>query len=119
MRLRVVAHVVGLLVRAFGFAFLVPMVVDWRYGNSDNALGFLFGAIATIGLGEMARRLHGKGFELSRIEGITVVASAWLVVSMFAAIPYVWNGLSIIDSLFESMSGLTTTGATILRDFSR
>lgn len=119
MRLRVVAHVVGLLVRAFGFAFLVPMVVDWHYGNSDNALGFLLGAIATIGLGEMARRLHGKRFELSRIEGITVVAGAWLVVSMFAAIPYVWNGLSVIDSLFESMSGLTTTGATILRDFSR
>ncbi len=56
MRLRVVAHVVGLLVRGFGFAFLVPMVVDWHYGNSDDALGFLLGAIATVGLGEMARR---------------------------------------------------------------
>ncbi len=118
MRLRFVAHVVGLLLRAFGVALLVPMLVDWGYGNWNDSLGFLIAAVAAFGAGEVAKRLSPKGIELNRLEGITVVASAWLVVSLFGAIPYLWAGLSVIDSLFESMSGLTTTGATILRDFS-
>ena len=48
---------------------------------------------------------------------MTVVAAAWLLMAHVAAIPYVWAGLGFIDALFESMSGLTTTGATVLRDF--
>lgn len=118
MRLRYVAHVVGLLLRAFGVALLVPMVVDWGYGNWNDSFGFLVAAVAAYGAGDIGRRLTPKGIELNRLEGITVVASAWLVVSLFGAIPYVWAGLSVIDALFESMSGLTTTGATIFRDFS-
>ncbi len=119
MRLRLVAHTVGLLVRAFGVSLLVPMVVDWGYGNWQESIGFLIAAVAAIALGEYARRGHSRGSDLLRMEGIAVVASVWLVVSFFAAIPYAWSGLSIIDSLFESMSGLTTTGATIFTDFSR
>lgn len=119
MRLRVVAHVVGLLLRAFGIAFLVPMAVDWGYGNWFDSVGFVIGGLAAVGIGELGRRLHAKGIELNRMEGVAVVASAWLVVSVFAAIPYLWNGLGVVDSLFESMSGLTTTGATIFRDFSQ
>jgi len=118
MRLRLVAHTVGLLVRAFGVALLVPMVVDWGYGNWEESFGFLIAAIAAGAAGEYARRGYSSGVELLRIEGIAVVASVWLVVSFFAAIPYAWAGLGIIDSLFESMSGLTTTGATVFTDFS-
>ena len=47
-----------------------------------------------------------------------IVAATWLVIAHLAAIPYVWAGLGFIDALFESMSGLTTTGATMLTDFS-
>jgi len=48
-----------------------------------------------------------------------VVAFSWLVVALFGAIPYMWNDLGFIDALFESMSGFTTTGATIFQDFNR
>jgi len=41
----------------------------------------------------------------------------WLVIAHLAAIPYVWSGLGFVDALFESMSGFTTTGATVLTDF--
>ncbi len=94
------------------------MFVDWGYGNWDESLGFLIAAIAAVGVGEYARRGYSRGVEMRRMEGIAVVASAWLVVSFFGAIPYAWAGLSVMDSLFESMSGLTTTGATIFTDFS-
>jgi trk system potassium uptake protein TrkH len=48
---------------------------------------------------------------------MAVVAATWLGVAHVAAVPYVWAGLSPVDALFESMSGLTTTGATVLTDF--
>ena len=118
MRLRLVAHVDGLLLRAFGVFLLVPMLVDWGYGNWGSSVGFLIAALSAALFGELAKRMSPKGEDLRRVEGVMVVASAWLVVSFFSAIPYLWNGLSVIDSLFESMSGLTTTGATIFTDFS-
>ena len=107
MRLRLVAHVNGLLLRAFGVFLLVPMLVDWGYGNWDSSIGFLIAALSAVVFGELAQRMAPRGEDLQRLEGIMVVASAGLVVSLFSAIPYLWHGMSVIDSLFESMSGLT------------
>ena len=55
--------------------------------------------------------------ELRRIEALAIVAGTWLVVAIVGAVPYVWVGLTPVDALFESMSGFTTTGATIFTDF--
>ena len=57
--------------------------------------------------------------DLRRIEALAVVSSTWLIVAHLGAVPYVWVGLSPVDALFESMSGFTTTGATILVEFDR
>lgn len=118
MRLAVVAHTIGLVVRVFGMLLLVPLIVDLIYGNRQQALGFAVAGISAAVVGELLRRLDRHKTDLTRIEGLAVVAFSWLVVSMFAAIPYLWSGLRFVDAAFESMSGLTTTGATILRDFS-
>jgi trk system potassium uptake protein TrkH len=56
---------------------------------------------------------------LKRVEGLAIVAGSWLLLAHAGAIPYVTAGLGPIDALFESMSGLTTTGATVMRDFSQ
>jgi trk system potassium uptake protein TrkH len=53
-----------------------------------------------------------------RVEGLAVVSASWLLIAHLAAIPYAWVGVGPIDAVFESMSGLTTTGATVFRDFS-
>lgn len=118
MRFAVVAHTIGLVVRVFGALLIAPLIVDLIYGNREEAIGFaIAGASAAVG-GELMRRMDRHKTDLTRIEGLAVVAASWLVVSFFAAIPYLWSGLSLVDSAFESMSGLTTTGATIFRDFS-
>ena len=57
--------------------------------------------------------------DLRRIEALAVVSATRLLVAHLGAVPYVWVGLSPIDAFFESMSGFTTTGATILVDFDR
>jgi trk system potassium uptake protein TrkH len=122
VRLSIVTHVTGTLVRLFSPALLAPAVVAAIYREWTDAVGFLaaFGATALVGAG--MRRAGGGPVgddieRLRRIEGIAVVALTWLVIAHLAAIPYVWAGLGAIDALFESMSGLTTTGATILTDF--
>ena len=118
MRIAVVVHTIGLILRLFGLLLLVPLAVDLFYANYTQALGFGVACISAGAAGELARRLHRGERHLTRIEGLAVVAFSWLVVSLFAAIPYRWSGLGYVDSAFESMSGLTTTGATIFRDFS-
>lgn len=118
MRLALVAHIVGLILRYFGLILILPLVVDYFYGNEEESLGFIVAGIVASLLGEIMRRLHPGGADLTRVEGLAVVTVVWLVVAGCGAIPYVWSGMGVIDSLFESMSGFTTTGATVMRDFS-
>jgi trk system potassium uptake protein TrkH len=118
MRLALVAHILGLILRYFGLLLILPLVVDCLYGNWGESLGFAITGIGACLLGEICRRLHPGETELTRVEGLLVVTTVWLVVAIFGAVPYVWSGMGIFDSLFESMSGFTTTGATIMDDFS-
>lgn len=122
MRAVIVVHLVGVLVRLFGPMLLVPAAVAIYYREWTDAIGFLMTAFGTIALGHVMRRAGGATAEaaserLRRVEGMTIVAGSWLLMAHVAAVPYTWAGLGFIDALFESMSGLTTTGATVLRDF--
>ena len=122
MRFSLVVHVIGLLVRPFGLMFLAPLAVALYYAEYLDAAGFAILAIFTSAVGHLMRRAGGKAAEdavegMRRVEGLAVASLSWLVIAWFASLPYMWNGLGQIDALFESMSGLTTTGATVLRDF--
>ncbi len=118
MRVSVVIHIVGRVLRVLGAAFLAPVVVIAFLGEADALGGFLLGSLVTASAGQLMVLAGGEpGEELRRIEALAVVAGAWLLVALLGAIPYVWKGLGIVDATFESMSGFTTTGATILIDF--
>ncbi len=122
MRFSLVVHVCGVIVRVFGAMFVPPLLVAALYREWHDAVGFALSGLLTTGLGHLMRRSGGHHAEsavegMRRVEGLAVVSSAWLVIAHAAALPFVWAGLGPIDALFESMSGLTTTGATILRDF--
>ena len=118
MRVSVVIQVIARILRIFSVMFLVPAGVALIYGQREELGGFLLGGAITAGLSELViRATPGTAEDLRRIEALAVVAGTWLVVAHLGAIPYVWVGLAPIDALFESMSGFTTTGATILVDF--
>ena len=118
MRLSLVIHVAGRILRILGMMFLAPIVVSLIYGESEDVGGFvLAGAITVVLAQAMVRASRETAEDLRRIEALAVVSGTWLVVAQLGAIPYMWVGLSPIDALFESMSGFTTTGATILVDF--
>ena len=123
MRFSLVIHVIGLLVRVFGLMFLAPLAVCLFYGESRDAIGFAILTVVTGATGHLMRQAGGRAAEdamevMRRVEGLAIVSMSWLLISWFAGIPYLWNGLGQIDALFEAMSGLTTTGATVFRDFS-
>ena len=120
MRLSNVLHIAGRIFRLFGAMFLVPAAVALVYGETRDAAGFVLGGIAAGGLGQLLTQgCRTSGEDLRRIEALAVVSSTWLIVAHLGAIPYVWVGFGPIDAFFESMSGFTTTGATILDDFDR
>ena len=119
MRLSIVLHVAGWILRMFGAMFVVPTAVAWFYGERVDAVGFLVGGVVAAGVGQLLTTSSTETEDdLRRIEVLAVVAGTWFVVAGLGAIPYIWTGLGPVDALFESMSGFTTTGATILTDFS-
>jgi trk system potassium uptake protein TrkH len=122
VHLAVVVHTMGTLVGLFGPALLVPAAVAALYAEWRDAATFAvtFAVSAIVGLA--MRRAGGPGAgdveRLRRVEGLAIVSGTWLIIAHIAAVPYIAAGLPFVDALFESMSGLTTTGATVLTDFS-
>jgi trk system potassium uptake protein TrkH len=121
MRLAFVVHTTGTLVRLFSPALLAPAAVAAYYGEWRDVAGFLVAVAATAATGILMRWSAGRMADelerLRRIEGLAIVAGTWLLIAHLSGIPYVWAGLGPIDALFEAMSGLTTTGATVFTDF--
>lgn len=118
MRVPVVVHVIGIILRLFGLMFLPPAAVALLYTERYDALLFVGSGVMTAVVGQLMVRASRAPLEdLRRVEALAVVAGSWLLAAHAGALPYLGAGLPPIDALFESMSGLTTTGATVLRDF--
>lgn len=117
-------HVIlrGLLyiVLSIGLLYTLPALVAWFYGEAEELMLFLLCTVAYAGSSSLALRLwraaRGISIEmLSGSEALLLSALAWLVAAAVAMTPYVrLLGLSPMDAYFEAMSGLTTTGATVL-----
>ncbi|MFQ5581432.1 MAG: TrkH family potassium uptake protein [Mariprofundaceae bacterium] len=116
MHPRGVVWTLGVLVALFGASMLLPALVDLYY-QGEHPHHYVLAGFIVGGLG-LAMMLWGGGAppRLSHKDGFLIVALAWLVLSTLGAMPYWTTGIcdSFIDGLFESTSGLTTTGATIL-----
>jgi trk system potassium uptake protein TrkH len=118
MNFRRVSRILGHLLLVLAGAQLVPLA--WCFGpDGVHAIpGFVAGAGITALLGVVLRQLGGIEGELYRREGVLIVVGAWVLASLSGAIPYLVTGAisSPVDALFESASGFTTTGASILLD---
>ncbi|RXA19513.1 TrkH family potassium uptake protein [Methanosarcina sp. MSH10X1] len=113
MNFRIVLYVLGGLLRLLGLLMLVPLGVSYYYGESLTP--FLVSVLITTLTGFLLLSYKTEE-EWMRKEGFAIVALGWLAAAFFGAIPFVLDGISPLNSLFESMSGFTTTGSTILTD---
>ncbi len=115
MQLRVIQRIVGLLLTLFGLTLLAPLLFAWRGG--DGALnGFALSCAVTLMCGlALWLPVRGLRLDLRLRDGFLVVVLSWVTLALFGALPFLFGpGLSFGDAVFESLSGLTTTGATVL-----
>ena len=114
MRIRHLIHVVGLLLVALSGALAVTAIVATGYGDGD-AGAFWITTAGTAAVGFTMFRTTGLERDLSVQEGYAVVSLGWLSVGLAGAIPFLLTGTlsSPVAALFESVSGFTTTGATV------
>ncbi len=96
---------------------LIPTLVGVIY-NENNHWVFLYPIIGLLLVGTPLSLLKGKDNEMYAKEGFVTVAIAWIVMSLVGAVPFVLSGEipNYIDAFFETVSGFTTTGASILKD---
>jgi trk system potassium uptake protein TrkH len=111
-------NLVGALVKWFALAFLFPTGIALGYGESPWP--FIASGAATAAFG-LALEGSTSGKERAGLrEGFLVVSLVWLLVPVFGALPYLLSGeeqlAGPVDALFESMSGFTTTGSSVLTD---
>ena len=118
MNIRRTLHSLGLVLGILAVAQLLPLVWSIPAGETGDTRGFLAGAGVTALAGIACRFFGHTEGNLYRREGVLIVVGSWLFASLSGAIPYLVSGAisTPIDALFESASGFTTTGASILAD---
>ncbi len=114
-----VAYLIGVILRWFGAALLVPAAVAAFDANRTEVIAFVVSAAASTGVGVLFRQIGEAPADLRRPDALAVVAFTYVAIALAGALPFLLVGLSFMDALFESMSGLTTTGGTVLTDFAR
>lgn len=117
MRLLLVLSVIGQLLRLFSVAFLPPALLALADSDAISLLGFATAGGLCWGMGTLATIQFVRPRVFYRSEALAVVGGTWLLISALSAVPYLFEGLTLVDALFESMSGLTTTGATVFTHF--
>ncbi len=109
-----ILNLFSVLILFFSFSFVIPIFISIIF-NDDAFYIFLktFISISLVGVVGLilTRNINN---ELSQKDGFVIIVMFWVVLSFAGSIPFFLSGMSIIDSFFESMSGITTTGATVI-----
>lgn len=119
MNRRMVLYMVGSVVKIEALLLLLPLITSLIYGEKNSVTAFLLSIIAALVVGFAMTLLARPGSKVIYAkEGFVTVALAWVFLSLVGALPFVISGEipSFVDALFETVSGFTTTGASILTD---
>ena len=98
-----------------GFTMLLPALISYSYGESD-LYGHLKSSLICVLLGLPFWFFTRKSKSLNSKDGFAIVSFAWITVALAGSLPFYLSGVipNFTDAWFESMSGVTTTGATII-----
>ena len=118
MKIKTVSKVLSFICFVVSIAMLPPLIIA-IYDGSNDATAFMLSIMSGIFLGVLLT-LHSrkKTFSMGIREGVGVTGFSWIIASLIGALPYWFSGStpSYTDAFFETMSGFTTTGATIMTD---
>ena len=116
MNYRIVSNILGKVLLTEAILLLLPMTAALAY--HESTLPFFWTILPLLILGGGLNRVKPRSGDLFAREGFVVVGLSWLLMSAFGALPFVFSGdiPHYVDALFETVSGFTTTGASILSD---
>jgi trk system potassium uptake protein len=121
MRWRYIAGVVGILLLVLALSMAVPLLVSFVYRDGDQS-AFIGSLVITVVSGLilwlLSRNKEDDARFINQKEGMAVVALSWVAVGVFGALPFWFSQSfgSLSDAVFESFSGFTTTGASVMTD---
>ena len=116
MNYRMIIHVLGYVLLIIAVLMMLPLITGLFF--HENILNFLITALLTAILGIVMLMIRPKKQELFARDGFAIVGVGWILMSLLGALPFVLCGdiPNYIDAVFETVSGFTTTGASILKD---
>ncbi len=114
---KTVFFAIGILLLILGVFMLIPFCVQWIYGEKDSTFLYSSSITSFIGILLVLINLEEKR-KLNLQQAFLLTTVSWLSIALFGSLPFVLSNLnlSFVDSFFESMSGITTTGSTIISD---
>ena len=117
MNYRLIFKLIGNVLRIEALFMLFPLVVSFVYGSGEHA-AFLWSILILLAVGTILAAFNPKDKNIRTRDAFIVAGFSWILLSLFGAFPYFFSGYfdSIVDCIFESVSGFTTTGSSILLD---
>ena len=117
MNKRLLCHLVGNVVRVCGALMILPIIVSLILRSGDT-MPLLLSMLIAMAVGTSMALVQPRQDTLRAREGFAIVAFSWIIVSFLGGLPFYFSGYvpSLVDCFFETVSGFTTTGATILTD---
>ena len=118
MNYRMIKNVLGWLLIFEACFMLLPILTALIYKETKTLYAFLITVGILLAVGGLCVAFKPKKRELFAKEGFLIVSLSWILISLFGALPFVFSGVtsSYVDALFETVSGFTTTGASIFAD---
>ena len=115
MNIRPIVHMMGLMSVSLAALLCIPGLADLAYDNPDWQAFFATAALSGfVGVAAAIATWPKRGFEITLRQAFLITSMGWVTVSLVAALPLLRLGISLTDAVFETMSGITTTGSTIL-----
>ena len=118
MNYKFIVHILGCVLELEAVCMLLPLLCAVCYGDTSSMYVFLICAAICAFVGAVPAAMCPKNKNIYSREGFAVVALCWIVMSIFGSLPFIISGTipSFIHAVFETASGFTTTGASILTD---
>jgi len=109
-----IPHIFGMLMLYMSIALFFPYIISVIYHEDPRP--WIFPMLLCLISGILLMMRYRSPETTRPTEAMFVVSTGWLVITVMGAIPFVLHGMGIIDAIFETMSGFTTTGASIMTD---
>jgi len=114
MNYKSILNLLGILLGIFSLSFIPPLILTYMYSESGGEVflySFLFFSIFGCAIWAATRQ---KNLTLNISDGFVITTLFWVVLACVGSVPFYFFGLSVSDAIFESASGITTTGATTI-----